>query len=202
MDVLNDELINIECLNHDGDERASPFELLLWHFCVQAGRAFDTDEVVFQYLPTGDVGDPLEQIEFFVPRDHPRVADIEAFLIKVVRPICEVIAASKLKMDPGHMGLYVYLYRYSGIVGALAFIALARRASGAPLMHLPADLLMRAPSWAFRKIASALIIRRLVVLEKPLRPHLALPARGTSMTGCVPMPVTTASTLALLSALR
>jgi hypothetical protein len=57
-----------------------------------------------------------------VPRDHPRVADIEAVLIKAVTPLCQQLAKLKLKKDPWHLGVHVDLLRYSGISGAFAFI--------------------------------------------------------------------------------
>src|SRR5262245_56459158 len=62
--------------------------------------------------------------------------------------------------------------------------SLARRASRAPPMRSPGDLLLRGQSKLFPRIASAMTIRRFPVLRKPLRARSGLPGRGINSTGC------------------
>ena len=54
---------------------------------------------------------------------------------------------------------------------------------------LPRGLSRTVLSTVFRTIASALTMRPLPVLRKPLRPRLVLPTCGISITGFVPMPL-------------
>jgi len=96
MNAPQDEpIVNIRRLDQDGDECTPVLELVLWDFCVKARQFFGTNDVIFKNWPTEDGPDPVERIQFFVPRDHPRVADIEAVLIKAVTPICHELATSR-----------------------------------------------------------------------------------------------------------
>jgi len=113
--TIDEPIVTISRSDEDGDEWVSRWELSLWNYCAICRRLFDTDDVIFKYRDFEDRPEPAVLIDFFVPRDHRRVAEIEAWIMKSVARRSQELAAWKLKEDPGHMGVCVTVYRYSGM---------------------------------------------------------------------------------------
>src|SRR5262245_20881146 len=131
MAMQNEE--QIRCLDDDGDEALSSIQEWLWSICLSAQWIFDA-EVIFLDKRYSDSW----YIEFFVPRDHPRVADVEAYLAKALEPVRQELASWDLQKS-----VCVYLYRYSGFEEARAFANIVRRvlSVGRRLKHPDSDRL-------------------------------------------------------------
>src|SRR5262249_17879338 len=109
----------IRCATEDGDACLSPVKLRFWDISFSAGRTFDA-EVIFNHWPPNYETKKNEFIDFFVPRHHPRVAAIEAYLAEALgRVLREEYAAPKPELDGWRPGVSVSVYRYSGVAGAL-----------------------------------------------------------------------------------
>ena len=112
----------IHCIAEEdsGDEAVEIYELWLWDICLSAQRTFDA-QVIFIHSPHDYSMKSDEVIKFFVPRDHPRIADLEAYLIKTLDPVRRACVAAMPVIDGWCPDVDISLYRYSGIDGAAAF---------------------------------------------------------------------------------
>jgi hypothetical protein len=112
----------IHCIAEEdgGDGDVEIYELWLWDICLSAQRTFDA-QVIFIHSPHDYSMKLDEVIKFFVPRDHPRIADLEAYLIEILDRVRKACVAAMPVVDGWCPDVDISLYRYSGINGAVAF---------------------------------------------------------------------------------
>lgn len=98
-----------------GDASLHHVELRLWAICLSAQRTFRA-EVIFTTSQDTDGVKSDEVAKFFVPRDHPRIAELEAYLVKAFR---RDLDPSLPELNGWRVDIRVR--RYSGVAGARAF---------------------------------------------------------------------------------
>jgi hypothetical protein len=116
-----DELVNIECVDLDGDRMVCPFELNFWEIVDKIRRIFDV-ELSFRYCRCDYSAKTDEKIYFFIPRDSRHVAQIETCLVRALGPLCQELAESMHVKDGWRPEVIAKIFRYSGIRGARAFL--------------------------------------------------------------------------------
>jgi hypothetical protein len=113
------------CVDGDGDAALSQLQLELWSICLTAQRKFNA-EVIFHHSRVNYFSKSDEVIWFFVPRHHPRAAEVEAYLNDALQPVRQFLLVDLSPEDGWRPKVHVSIYRYSGVDGALAFDAVAR----------------------------------------------------------------------------
>jgi hypothetical protein len=90
----------IHCIAEEdgGDGDVEIYELWLWDICLSAQRTFDA-QVIFIHSPHDYSMKLDEVIKFFVPRDHPRIADLEAYLIEILDRVRKACVAAMPVVD-------------------------------------------------------------------------------------------------------
>jgi hypothetical protein len=144
----------IVCADDDGDASLSSIQLQLWEICLSTQKTFDA-EVIFEY---SSVCYPIhgdEFISFFVPRDHPRIEEMEAHLMQRLEPVRRHLVKTAREVDGWQPSVYISLYRYSGVAGAMAFGEAAHDVmdAGVDLEHPDPRRLMKMATEAGRKAA-------------------------------------------------
>jgi hypothetical protein len=124
MNNAEDELV--ACVEDDGDASLSPIMLKLWGICLSTQKAFDA-EVIFQYSSVCYPTQGDDFICYFVPRNHPRVDEIEAHLMQRLEPVRQDLLRSRREIDGWRPTAYVSIYRYSSLAGAVAYTEAAQR---------------------------------------------------------------------------
>lgn len=117
-----EEMFCVKCLDIDGDQSIPGMELLLWQLRASAQRIFGI-EVIFTYRDFDYRTETDILIQFFVPRGHPRVAEVEIWLVNALRLICRLKAETLKEENEWRPEVFCYIYRYSSIAGALAFLS-------------------------------------------------------------------------------
>ncbi len=124
------------CRYEDGDHYWSSVQLELWSICLSAQRTFNA-EVIFQHKRVNYLSKCDELIWFFVPRDHPRAGEVEAYLKDALEPVRRFLVVDLSPEKGWQPKVDVSIFRYSGVDGATAFEAAAREtmSAGAELGH-------------------------------------------------------------------
>jgi hypothetical protein len=124
MDNQNED--PVLCLEEDGDESISAVYLDLWNICLSVQRKFGA-EVIFTYSSVNYPAESDAHISFYVPRHHARAVEIEVELQEALEPIRQQLSEFNHEANGWQPTVNVWIYRYSGIVGAMAFDEASRR---------------------------------------------------------------------------
>jgi hypothetical protein len=146
----------ILCRDKDGDHPWSSVMIELWSICLNAQRTFNA-EVIFQHRRVNYVSKRDELIWFFVPRDHPRAGEVEAYLQAALEPIRRFLVVDLTPENGWQPTVDVSIYRYSGVDGAMAFdmAAQATMSAGAEMRHPDIVRLFELAGEEGRKFARA-----------------------------------------------
>jgi hypothetical protein len=125
LDNENEE--GVLCVEEDGDASISRVHLNLWNICLSVQRKFGA-EVIFTYSSVSYPAQMDPYICFYVPRDHAQVAEIEAELREALEPVRQHLDEFSHESGGWRPTVNAWIYRYSGIAGAVAFDDASRRA--------------------------------------------------------------------------
>jgi hypothetical protein len=174
----------IQCIDDDGagDLCVGEDELCLWMICRIAQKTFDA-EVIFTHWPEDYLTKENKVIKFFLPRDHPQLSELEAYLIKALAILRQACVASLPSENGWCADVDISLYRYSGISGAYAFHGAANAVMSAGGLENAKDLVNHPDPVRVAKLAfeegqkAALLTSRREARKESLFSRLATPPR-------------------------
>jgi len=147
-----EELVEIRCIDVDEDRLVSPFELNLWEILDKARRIFKV-ELRLRYRPCSYAAVTDERIEIFIHRYHRRISEIETWLVDALGPICQDHAESMHEENGWRPEVVVWICRFSGIRGAMAFFDAKEEVFDAGSSHPDFDRLEELAEEAGRQAA-------------------------------------------------